>query len=181
MFSLATTANLLDAREHMEAVVVQQSSDLKTEINSEHTVLVIDDDIGFFIAVTSRLMDRALNGRLKKYGVSFGQWPILMMLWAEDGLTQRDLSRRLSNEEATTTRTLDRMEADGLIRRKANIADRRQRNIYLTSKGRSLRDKLVPEALANSDLTTGQLTPKEIVALRAALKKMVGSLKEHSR
>ena len=181
MFSLATTANLLDAREHMEAVVVQQSSDLKTNINSEHTVLVIDEDIGFFIAVTSRLMDRALNGRLKKYGVSFGQWPFLMMLWAEEGLTQRDLSRRLSNEEATTTRTLDRMEADGLIRRKANITDRRQRNIYLTSKGRSLRDKLVPEALANSDLTTGQLTPKEVAALRAALKKMVGSLKELSR
>ena len=165
----------------MEAVVVQQSSDLKTEVHSENTVLVIDEDIGFFIAVTSRLMDRALNVRLKKYGVSFGQWPFLMMLWAEDGLTQRDLSRRLSNEEATTTRTLDRMEADGLIRRKANIADRRQRNIYLTSKGRSLRDKLVPEALANSDVTTGQLTPKEVTALRAALKKMVGSLKELSR
>ena len=162
----------------MEAVVVHQSSDLRTEINSEHSILVIDDDIGFFIAVTSRLMDRALNGRLKKYGVSFGQWPFLMMLWAEDGLTQRDLSRRLSNEEATTTRTLDRMEADGLILRKANITDRRQRNIYLTSKGRSLRDQLVPEALANSELTTGQLTPDEVASLRAALKKMVGSLKE---
>ena len=165
----------------MKAVVIQQSSDLKTEVNSAHTVLVIDDDIGFFIAVTSRLMDRALNGRLKKYGVSFGQWPFLMALWAEEGLTQRELSQRVSNEEATTTRTLDRMEADGLIQRKANIADRRQRNIYLTSKGRSLRDKLVPEAIANNDLTTGQLTPKEVAALRAALKKMVGTLKELSR
>lgn len=164
----------------MKAVVVQQSSDLKTEMNSEHTILVIDDDIGFFIAVTSRLMDRALNGRLKKYGVSFGQWPFLMTLWAEEGLTQRELSRRVSNEEATTTRTLDRMEADGLIRREANITDRRQRIIYLTSKGRSLRDKLVPEALAVSHLTTGQLTPKEVAALRAALKKMVGTLKELS-
>ena len=147
-------------------------------MNSKRTVLVIDDDIGFFIAVTSRLMDRALNGRLKKYGVSFGQWPFLMTLWAEEGLTQRELSRRVSNEEATTTRTLDRMEAEGLIERKANITDRRQRNIYLTSKGRSLRDKLVPEALATSDQTTSQLTPKEVAALRAALKKMVGSLKE---
>jgi DNA-binding MarR family transcriptional regulator len=181
MFSLVTTAVLFEAREHMKAVVVQQSSDLKTEMNSEHTILVIDDDIGFFIAVTSRLMDRALNGRLKKYGVSFGQWPFLMTLWAEEGLTQRELSRRVSNEEATTTRTLDRMEVDGLIRREANITDRRQRIIYLTSKGRSLRDKLVPEALAVSDLTTGQLTPKEVAALRAALKKMVGTLKELSR
>ena len=165
----------------MKAVVVQQSSDLKTEMNSEQTLLVIDDDIGFFIAVTSRLMDRALNGRLKKYGVSFGQWPFLMMLWAEEGLTQRELSRRVSNEEATTTRTLDRMEADGLILRQANISDRRQRNIYLTSKGRSLRDKLVPEALATTDLTTAQLSSKEIAALRVALKKMVGTLKELSR
>ena len=104
-----------------------------------------------------------------------------MTLWAEEGLTQRELSRRVSNEEATTTRTLDRMEADGLIRRKANITDRRQRIIHLTSKGRSLRDKLVPEALAVSELTTGQLTPKEVAALRAALKKMVGTLKELSR
>lgn len=165
----------------MKAVVVQQSSDLKTELNSAQTVLVIDDDIGFFIAVTSRLMDRALNGRLKKYGVSFGQWPFLMTLWAEEGLTQRELSRRVSSEEGTTTRTLDRMEADGLIRREANITDRRQRIIYLTNKGKSLRDKLVPEALAISGLTTGQLTAKEVGALRSALKKMVGSLKELSR
>ena len=165
----------------MKAVVVQQSSDLKTEMNPEQTLLVIDEDIGFFIAVTSRLMDRALNGRLKKYGGSFGQWPFLMTLWAEEGLTQRELSRRVSNEEATTTRTLDRMEADGLIRREANITDRRQRIIYLTSKGKSLRDKLVPEALSISDLTTGKLTPKEVTALRTALKKMVGTLKELSR
>ena len=165
----------------MKAVVVQQSSDLKTEMSSEQTLLVIDEDIGFFIAVTSRLMDRALNARLKKYGVSFGQWPFLMMLWAEEGLTQRELSRRVSNEDATTTRTLDRMEADGLIQRKANITDRRERNIYLTSKGRSLRDKLVPEALATTALTTAQLTPKEVAALRAALKKMVGTLKELAR
>ena len=165
----------------MKAVVVQQSSDLKIEMNSEHIVLVIDDDIGFLIAVTSRLMDRALNGRLKKHGVSFGQWPFLMTLWAEEGLTQRELSRRVANEDATTTRTLDRMEADGLILRKANIMDRRQRIIFLTSKGRSLRDKLVPEALAITDLTTGQLTPKKVEALRAALKEMVGTLKDLSR
>ncbi len=165
-------------RKCMKSVVVQESSDLSSELSSKDTVLVIGDDIGFLIAVTSRLMDRALNVRLKQHGVSFGQWPFLMMLWAQDGLTQRELSQRVSNEEGTTTRTLDRMEADGLIERKANITDRRQRNIYLTSRGRSLRDKLVPESLANSGMTTGPLAPKEVAALRAALKKMIGSLKE---
>lgn len=142
------------------------------------TTLVIEDTIGFLLAVTSRLMDRTLNGRLQKHGVSFGQWPILMCLWAEEGLSQRELSRRVSNEEATTTRTLDRMEADDLIRREAVPGDRRQRKIFLTTKGRSLRDKLVPEAIENISVATKDLSKKEVDALRSALKTIMNSLQD---
>ena len=67
-------------------MVIQQLNQLEKELTGQgHVTLVIEDAIGFLLAVTSRLMDRTLNGRLQKYGVSFGQWPILMSLSGRRG------------------------------------------------------------------------------------------------
>jgi DNA-binding PadR family transcriptional regulator len=42
----------------------------------------------------------------------------------------------------TIVRIVDRMEADGLLERRPDPADRRARCLYLTSKGRSLLDQI---------------------------------------
>ena len=68
------------------------------------------------------------------------------------------------------------MEADELIRREPVPGDRRQRKIFLTPKGRALRDKLVPEAMENTEIATKGLTKKEVDALRSALKMIMISL-----
>ena len=45
-------------------------------------------------------------------------------------------------------RTIDRLVRDGLVTRVADPADGRVSRIYLTDRGRSLRDELVPMAVA---------------------------------
>jgi DNA-binding MarR family transcriptional regulator len=162
-----------------KTIVVRTYDDLGNEpVLPEQMTLVIEESVGFLIAVASRFMDRSLNARLQPHGASFGQWPFLMALWAEEGISQRELSRRLSKEEGTTTRTLTRMEAKGLISRGSDPGDKRQRKIFLTSKGRSLRDKLVPEALGVTVTAVEDMSESEVAALLEALKKMIGSLKK---
>jgi DNA-binding MarR family transcriptional regulator len=163
----------------MKTLVVRTSAEAQDQKGEDtETVLVIDEAIGVLVAVTSRLMDRIFNARLSRHNVSFGQWPILMNLWAEEGISQRELSRRVSIDEGTTTRTLDRMASEGLVVRKNDKNDRRQHNIYLTAKGRNLRDSLVPLALASNDQAISTLSPREVEALRKILGKMIASLKK---
>ena len=63
---------------------------------------------------------------------------VLLELWREEGLTQRDLVARLDVEQATLANTLARMERDGLVRRKPHPVDGRAQSIHLTDRARRL-------------------------------------------
>ena len=90
---------------------------------------------------------RALQVRAAKLGFSAGQLPILIELWNEEGLTQKQLLDRVDIEQATMANTLSRMERDGLIERRPHPTDRRAQLVYLTGKARDMKD----EALSAAD------------------------------
>lgn len=74
---------------------------------------------------------------------SDAQFNILMILkYADEPLTQNDLSRRLLVDKSNITGLVDRMEKMALIRRNTVTGDRRRYHITLTQKGRCLLDDL---------------------------------------
>ena len=93
-------------------------------------------------ALVSRLIARAFAQRLAPKGIGYGQFPVLLCLWDEDGITQKTLSERIRIEAPTMVRTLDRMERDNLVSRVRSITDRRQIHVRLTEKGRRLKKVL---------------------------------------
>lgn len=93
---------------------------------------------------------RSLQRRSIDLGFSPGQFPVLLELWNEDGLTQKQLLDRLEVEQATLANTLTRMERDGLIEREPHPKDRRAQIIMLTRLGRDLEGRAV-EAAAEAD------------------------------
>lgn len=139
-------------------------------------VFVIDDSLGFLVNYVAKLFARAHTACLEQHDVTLGQWAVLMFLWAEDGLTQTELSRHVAIEDATMVRTIDRMERDGLVRRVRNPHDRRQLNIFLTDKGRSLRDVLVPCALEVNTTAVQDFTVAEQHQLHVFLHKLITAL-----
>ena len=72
---------------------------------------------GYLINHLARIFAQALAREIKPLGLAPGQFMVLLELWREDGLTQRDLVGRLDVEQATLANTLSRMERDGLVRR----------------------------------------------------------------
>ena len=103
-----------------------------------------DQSVGYLVREAHRAFFRALGARVSRHGVSIGMWYFLRALWEEDGLTQRELSRRVKMMEPTTATALESMERRGLISRTRNAEDRRKVNIRLTAEGRRLRDVLLP-------------------------------------
>ena len=137
---------------------------------------VAEETAAHLVPLAARLFARALQERLGRHGVSVAQWSMLLLLWEEDGLTQKELGRRQRIEEPTAARTLQRMERDGLVRRLSDGGDRRRRRVLLTERGRLLRDELVPAALEVNAVATHGLSPDDKQRLVSLLRYMIARL-----
>jgi DNA-binding MarR family transcriptional regulator len=100
----------------------------------------------YLSSLLARGFSRSLLNRAAELGFSPGQFPVLIELWKEDGLTQRELLDRLDIEQATLANTLARMERDGLIVRMPHPRDRRAVRNFLSEKGRAIEAKAVAVA-----------------------------------
>jgi DNA-binding MarR family transcriptional regulator len=116
-----------------------------------------NDSATYLAAQLAKTFSKALNKRAAALGFSQGQFPILLELWNEDGLTQRQLLDRVDVEQATLANTLARMERDGLIERKPHPRDRRAQIIELTERGRDLELRAISASKATDDAMLGGL------------------------
>jgi len=140
---------------------------------AEGRAFLIEESLGYLVNRAARTMAHELGDRLRSFGIGIGQWAILLFLWAREGPTQAELARVVAIEPPTLVRTLDRMVRDGLVTREADARDARVARIYLTARGRELRDLLVPEANAVNAATEARLTPAEARTLRRLLTKLI--------
>ena len=116
---------------------------------------------GYMANLMARLFERALARRIHALGAMPGQFPVLLCLWAEDGLSQTELTARVRIEQPTMARTLTRMERAGLVRRQPDPDDRRRALVYLTDKARDLQGHARRRGEADTDcmITTIMTSP----------------------
>jgi DNA-binding MarR family transcriptional regulator len=107
-----------------------------------------DESAGFLVNHMGRLFANALHARIRPLGLAPAQFMTLLELWEGDGLTQRDIARRLDVEQATMANTLARMERDGLIVRRASPSDARSQTVHLTRRALALREPAMEAAKA---------------------------------
>lgn len=62
----------------------------------------------------------------------------------QDSLVPAEIERGLLLTQCTTSRLIDRLEAEGLVSREINPDDRRRQTIHLTDAGRSLIGRMWP-------------------------------------
>jgi DNA-binding MarR family transcriptional regulator len=131
---------------------------------------------GYLANHVARLFARELAEAVRPLGLAPAQFMVLLELWREEGLTQKDLVGRLDVEQATMAATLARMERDGLIERRPDQADARARRIQLTSRARALQQPALAAAKGvNARALTG-FSEEEREALLSGLRRIVGAL-----
>lgn len=82
------------------------------------------------------------KSKLEPYGVTPAQFALLSQLWRKDGEFSYKLGKSLLLDSATITGIIDRLEQNGLIERRTDPDDRRNRLIFLTEKGKELETPL---------------------------------------
>jgi DNA-binding MarR family transcriptional regulator len=84
----------------------------------------------------ARLSRTALAARLLDHGFYAGQDQIMLALDHEDGQTPGQLAARLGVRPPTITKTINRLQVQGFLGKRASDTDARQAHIFLTDTGR---------------------------------------------
>jgi MarR family transcriptional regulator, organic hydroperoxide resistance regulator len=141
---------------------------------------VMSDFISVFTRA-SKLMRGAADAAFSRHGVRVGQNLVLERLWEEDGLAPGEIAQRLGVSTPTVVKMATRMEAAGLLERRPDERDARLVRLYLTRRGRSLRQPLEDERKRLSERATANLTAAERRQFEAALARMVDNLEDVER
>jgi DNA-binding MarR family transcriptional regulator len=137
---------------------------------------VPDDRLGHLVKDATRGLVRALQMRLAAHSVSFGHWVFLRILWERDGMTQRELSVQAGLMEPTTFSALKTMEKLRYIVRRQMPDNRKNVYVFLTPRGRALKDKLVPAAIDVNELAVKGIPPEDVAVTRRTLLAMIENL-----
>jgi DNA-binding MarR family transcriptional regulator len=137
----------------------------------------LEDHLFFHFTQILGRRTRALNAKLRPFGLDYGRWRVLAVLHEHSGATMGRLADLASVDRTTLTRTLSLMEAEGLVSRRERESDRRSLAISLTEEGRRAFERILPLALAETERATTGFSLEEIEALRGWLKRMAYNLK----
>jgi MarR family transcriptional regulator, organic hydroperoxide resistance regulator len=100
--------------------------------------------IARLIAHTRRFCSMAVNKRLALLGSSLHEYSVLFRLAEDDEAPQHELAFDAGIDPAALSRLVRDMSASGLVTTRVDPADKRQRFVRITAKGRALEQTLTP-------------------------------------
>lgn len=103
-----------------------------------------DEAYGMLTNRTNRRMLRYVNSSLEKYNITTEQWNVLVRVYKEDKLNQKQLSKKTDKDQPTIARIIDILERKKLIERKMSKEDRRAFVINITEAGENLAKEVEP-------------------------------------
>ena len=104
--------------------------------------------IGLDLAQTAKIVRRAFDDALIAGGGALPVWSVLISVKLRGAGNQRELAQSVGIQDATLTHHLNAMEANGLLVRRRDPANRRIHLVELTPSGEALFLKLRETAMA---------------------------------
>ncbi|WP_157156401.1 MarR family winged helix-turn-helix transcriptional regulator [Diaminobutyricimonas sp. LJ205] len=142
-----------------------------TELAHDRSLLALEDQVCFALAVASRSVIALYRPILEPLGLTHPQYLVMLALWDRDPRTVRDLGHALELEPATLSPLLKRLEASGYITRTRNAADERALDVRLTSVGRELR--VEAEQIPHRIIERLGMPARELENLRSSLHRVI--------
>ena len=125
--------------------------------------------VGLRLARAARLVGRAFDDALAKEGGSLPVWLVLVSLKGQRLANQRELADAVGIREATLTHHLNAMDAQGLVTRRRDPANRRVQLVELTEKGEATFHRLRSAAGAFDQRLRSGISAEDIANLEEVL------------
>lgn len=136
----------------------------------------LDRHIFFLFGQIYGRRDQQLAKSLRPFRLSVPQWRVLAALVDLGTCTINRLSDLTVVDRTTLSRTLDRMEKNGLVARKRVEADKRSYEMRLTAGGRAMFRRIWPVMSYHNARAIAGLSQREMAQLRAIIQKMIANV-----
>ena len=113
---------------------------------------IVEDMVCFSLYSATRATTRAYAELLEPWGLTYTQYLVLVVLWAEGNKSVHELGQLLQLDSGTLSPLLRRMETKHLVERKRIHADNRIVTISPSPRAAELREEMahIPPAIAGA-------------------------------
>ncbi|MEZ4828429.1 MAG: MarR family transcriptional regulator [Bacteroidia bacterium] len=138
--------------------------------------------IASLVGKTGGLMGHVLTERFRAagYDLTVEHWIVLAHLWRKDGRNQQELAGMAGRHKTAITRAINWLEERDFVVRIPDKTDRRNNLIYLTHKGKNLKDVLMPCAISTQEDATRGISPEDMDHCKNVLMMILENLKKYA-
>jgi len=132
--------------------------------------------VGRLVIRVARELRTFVDRQVAPLGLTMQQAELLVWTYRQRGTSATRLTDLLLTDDAGVSRLVARLEAKGLMTRRAGVEDRRARPLRLTPSGRALAKRLLRFAGRGNDMLLAGLSRRERAELRRLLLHISGNL-----
>jgi DNA-binding MarR family transcriptional regulator len=140
-----------------------------------------ETDLLFVLYDVARIMRTRADQRAKCTGMTRAQWVILVWLERNPGLSQNELAALVEVEPITVARLIDKLEAHGVVERRADPADRRIKRLHLTDAAKPMLTQVHEYRAESLKLVTEGVTASALDITLDTLLRMKSNLLTENR
>jgi DNA-binding MarR family transcriptional regulator len=150
---------------------------LREQIKKDSDFASREEEAMLNIARTASMLSGAEHAFFRRFDLSPPAYNLLRILRGHarkgerDGVRASEIGCQMIVRMPDVTRLVDRLEARGLVARKADVIDRRVKYVRITEKGLKLLERIDPEILSLSRDVLGHLSDKELRSISTLMEK----------
>jgi len=129
--------------------------------------------LGYQLRLAQRAIFDDFAAAVGELDMSPGLFGMLVIIEANPGLKQTELANAARLDRSSLVPALDKLEARGLVARRASVADRRANGISLTTAGAALLKKLKQRVARHEERLASNLNVAERETLVALLRRIL--------
>ena len=123
---------------------------MDNKTDGKYEALKLQNQVCFPLYACAKELVRQYGPFLKKLGLTYTQYIVMMVMWECETVSSRELSERLHLDYGTLTPVLKRLDQAGYIKKERSAEDERLLTLTLSRMGKELKLKAasIPPAVA---------------------------------
>jgi len=130
-------------------------------------------DLSRHLVRLERYRRRFLDEKLEDYGITGSMYRYILKLYRNPGISQDQMADYMCVDKSHVARVVRKLEDMGLIYRQEDQQDRRANKLFLTERGQQVRQPILDQMYAWSEIITKSVSLEDIALVNAILEKIL--------
>lgn len=123
------------------------------------------------------IFKRWAEKKLKKFGMTFSQFGVMLILLQKEGLSQRELADAFNIDTTSIMVICDSLEKKQWIKRQSDPNDRRINRLFFTEEGRHVFSNSLPTIKEGYEEVFNSITDEELELISPLIEKIYNKVK----